>query len=162
MKSKALLIFGLLIGQLSAQSVHIIKQAQMEALFKPDSGLFVINTWATWCKPCMEELPLLLKADSMRKSDGIHFVFVSFDMAEDSARVAQTIAKKNMPGSHYLIDETDWNKLINAIDSSWSGTLPATWFVGPTYKKPVYFAFWDLKQILGEMEELKKSAIPKP
>lgn len=162
MKSKALLLLlALFFGKLSAQTVHIIKQAQMEALFKPDSGLFVINTWATWCLPCMEELPLLLKADSMRKNDSIHFVFVSFDMAEDSMRVAQTIARKKMPGSHYLIDETDWNKLINAIDSNWSGTLPATWFVSPTYNKPIYFAFWDIKQILGEMDELKKSKITK-
>jgi len=162
MKSKALLLFVVLFfGKLSAQSLHVIKQAQLEALFKPDSGLFVINTWATWCKPCMEELPLLLKADSMRKNDSIHFVFVSFDMAEDSSRVAQTIARKKMPGSHYLIDETDWNRLINAIDSNWSGTLPATWFVSPTYTKPVYFAFWDVKQILGEMDELKKSKITK-
>lgn len=126
----------------------------MVKLFQPDSGMYVINTWATWCKPCLQEMPHFRSADSAYASKNIVFIFISFDMIEDSARVAKTIANQHIPGMHYLIDETDMNELINAVDSGWSGTLPATWFISPFYRKPVYHNFGHFYDIETEIKDL--------
>lgn len=125
----------------NAQELKIIHQAELVKLVSADSGKVIVNFWATWCKPCVQEMPAFVKADSQFSNSGLSFVFVSFDFVEDSTRVKKFIANKKLPGFHYLIDETDMNRLINAVDSSWSGGLPATWFLNNKRKWSYYSHF---------------------
>lgn len=138
---------------LRAQTPEIIQKDKLVSVFHPDSGMYVINAWATWCKPCIMEMPHFRTADSMYGGK-VHFVFVSYDFAEDSGRVAAAIRRYQIPGRHYLINETDMNVLINAVDSGWSGALPATWFLSPVYRKPVYEGFGHFHDIQKELDLL--------
>lgn len=149
---KSLALFALIIQMAGAQSPEIIKKDKLLSIFRPDSGMWVVNSWATWCKPCIMEMPVFGKADSVYPN--LNFVFVSYDFAEDSSRVSAFIKKHRIPGSHYLIDETDMNALINAVDSGWSGSLPATWFISPVYLKPVYYGFGHFDDIKKEIDLL--------
>lgn len=86
-------------------------------------------------------MPIFTQADSLLQEKGVQFVFVNFDFAEDSNRVAGFVKRNRIPGSHYLIDETDMNRLINAVDSNWGGGLPATWILSGKTKWSFYSHF---------------------
>jgi thiol-disulfide isomerase/thioredoxin len=154
MRKLSLVLLGWLVFNIAgAQSVEVIKKDKLLQLLQPDSGLFVINFWATWCKPCMEEMPLFAKADSMYNSR-VNFIFVSFDYAEDSASVNRKIKSQKIPGRQFLIDETDMDMLINAVDPDWSGALPATWFVKQNFKKAAHSNFSHFDDIQNKIDEL--------
>jgi thiol-disulfide isomerase/thioredoxin len=152
-KVKIFIIFIFSLGQLYAQNAQLIKNAELKALFSNDTCITVINAWATWCKPCIQEMPLFVKSDSIYHGR-VSFVFVSFDFVEDSQRVNKYIGKLNIPGQQYIVDETDMDMLINLIDKSWSGTLPATWFIGSGKIKSHYLDFSQFDDIQKEIEEL--------
>ena len=98
-------------------------------------------------------MPVFKKADSVY-GQKVKFIFVSFDMLEDSLKVHSAIKKLEIPGTVLLIDETDMNDLIQQIDSGWSGALPATWFIGPLYRKPWFQNFEQSHDLFHEIDLL--------
>lgn len=147
----AIVAIQLFICFLAAQELKVIKKEQLFELYKPESGLLVINSWATWCKPCIHELPFFIMADSMFKNSRIRWIFVSYDFVEDSNRVKKAIRNYHIPGEKYLLNETDLNSVIDSVDSGWSGTLPATWFISGLYRKPVFESFMHFDDIKKEI-----------
>lgn len=127
MKVKAFLLSIMMAGVCSAQTLTLIQKTELLDLFKSGNQTVVINFWATWCKPCMEEMPMFVEAATA--NDSAAFVFVSFDFTSDTNRVKRAIKASSIPGKHYLLNETDMDAIINAVDSAWSGALPATWRV---------------------------------
>lgn len=86
----------------------------------------VINFWATWCKPCIYELPFFMSADSIFKGRQVSFIFVSFDGPSELKKVRKFIQNRNLQGGQYLLDETDLNDFIDRIDKKWQGSIPYT------------------------------------
>ena len=87
----------------------------------------LVNFWATWCIPCREEFPDLVKIDADYRSKGLDFVTVSLDDVGDiKTEVPKflTVMKATMPA--YLLDVKDPEPAINAVDPKWQGDLPAT------------------------------------
>lgn len=151
-----LLIFTAL--GLHAQKVSIVDDAGLLTRFNTGEKPRIINFWATWCKPCMEEMPHFVKADSLY-GDKIDFVFVAFDRVRDTARVAQKIMEYNIPGEHLLIKTADMGNLISAVDSTWGGALPVTWYASGQYrgsKQDSFEQFGDLKRFIETFLNLKE------
>jgi thiol-disulfide isomerase/thioredoxin len=96
---------------------------------KNDDTLYVVNFWATWCRPCLEELPHFLEINSEYAESG-HFqmILVSLDKADLlETDVAKTITKLNIDTDVYILDDNKrMNYWIPAIDTTWSGAIPAT------------------------------------
>ena len=87
----------------------------------------LVNFWATWCRPCVEELPYFIKADTMLKGENTTFIFVSFDMASRVETVNKFINKQKMPGTHVLVNVTnEMNEFIEKVDPKWEGVIPYT------------------------------------
>lgn len=113
---------------IQAQHVRLVKWPELEAVIngKNDSTT-VLNFWATWCKPCVAELPHF---ESIRKSHfsnkPVRFLYISLDFAEDKSRLEAFAARKLPGASVWLLDETDYNKWIEKVNPGWSGALPAT------------------------------------
>lgn len=96
-------------------------------LAKEKSKPLLVNFWATWCDPCRDEFPDLVKIDKEFRPKSLDFITVSLDeMTEIKTEVPKflSLMKARMPS--YLLDAKDPEPAINAIDSGWQGNLPAT------------------------------------
>ena len=93
------------------------------------SDLIVINLWATFCKPCVEELPDLIRI-SEKYNGKMNMVFISLDAEKDYPRKLNRFIKKHhFKFNAVWLDETNADYFCPAFDPSWSGSIPATLFI---------------------------------
>ena len=87
----------------------------------------VVNFWATWCGPCVAELPELIRTSEALKSRGVRFVGISADEQGDLvSTVVPFIATHKVPYEQFLQQTDDPQEMIDVVDKNWPGTLPAT------------------------------------
>jgi len=88
---------------------------------------YVVNFWATWCKPCVQELPAFDSLHTITKNGPIKVILVSLDFKEDiETKINPFLVKKNIKSEVVLLDEINGNDYINKISEKWSGAIPAT------------------------------------
>ncbi len=114
-------------------------ESKMEIMAQ-NNELSIVNFWATWCKPCIAELPYFEEAGKAFAEKGVTLLLVSMDFVEVlDSKVKPFVQKRNMQSSVVLLDETDYNAFINEVDKNWSGAIPATLFIGKNGKRKVFF-----------------------
>jgi thiol-disulfide isomerase/thioredoxin len=87
----------------------------------------LVNFWATYCDPCRDEFPDLVKVDSDFRPKSLDFVTVSLDDVSDiKTTVPQFLAQMKATMPAYLLNVSDPEPAINAVDPKWQGELPAT------------------------------------
>jgi len=97
---------------------------------------YVVNFWATWCAPCVKELPAFEKLNSVYAAKSVEVLLVSLDFPKQlKKRVLPFIAQKNLQSKVILLDNGKDDSWIKAIDSSWSGAIPATLIYNKTTRK---------------------------
>jgi thiol-disulfide isomerase/thioredoxin len=114
--------------ELRAQSVSVIKFQGLDSLMHPTTDTVVlINFWATWCKPCIEELPEFIAIEDQLKNSNIKFHYVSLDFKKNLKNGVNAFVEKQLNSkSVFLLDEPDYNSWINKVEPSWQGSIPAT------------------------------------
>jgi thiol-disulfide isomerase/thioredoxin len=128
MKKLVTILLCLAAGASFSQSAEVVKLHKLQELIAANSGnIEVINFWATWCAPCIKELPLFEKITAEKHPD-IHVTLVSMDLDLDPnpEKVYKFIARKNIQSRVLLLEEKNPNAWISQIDKEWSGALPAT------------------------------------
>ena len=94
-----------------------------------DDKLFVINFWATWCKPCIEELPYFEKITETYSADSVEVILVSLDFKKDlEQKLVKFVMSENIKSKVLLLDDTKYNEWIDKVSPFWSGAIPATLF----------------------------------
>jgi thiol-disulfide isomerase/thioredoxin len=87
----------------------------------------LVNFWATWCDPCREEFPDLVKIDTDYRAKGLNFAAVSLDDLEElKTGVPKFLQQMKATMPAYLLDVKDPEPAIKAVDPTWDGQLPAT------------------------------------
>lgn len=128
MRPLLLFLFSVLFFSANAQSVEVIKYKQLEEYFnKKNDTLYVINFWATWCKPCVEELPAFEKVNIDYKSQKVKVILISMDFKSKlDDRVIPFVKRNKIASKVLLLDEPDYNAWIDKVSPNWSGAIPAT------------------------------------
>jgi|GEM_PF-371013 len=106
--------------------VKQIDETGLKTALKPGGKPLVVNFWATWCDPCREEFPDLVKLDADYKGK-IDFITISLDdLAEINRDVPKFLSgmKAEMPA--YLLKVADESVVISSIAKDWNGGLPFT------------------------------------
>lgn len=111
-----------------APAPSAINADELQTLLKRDDGRpLLVNYWATWCDPCRDEFPDLVKIDTQYRAKGLDFIAISLDdLADLKTEVPKflRLMKAKMPV--YLLNMADPEPAINLIDPKWGGALPAT------------------------------------
>jgi thiol-disulfide isomerase/thioredoxin len=92
----------------------------------PGASAVLVNVWATWCDPCREEMPEIVRFYRRHRARGLRLVLVSADDPERRPEVARFLAKLGAAGARAFIKTGDDMAFINGLDARWSGALPAS------------------------------------
>jgi thiol-disulfide isomerase/thioredoxin len=122
-----LIILLLLIGGSSfAQKAELIKLKGLQEIMQGKSDqVLVINFWATWCAPCIKEIPYFEKLNQDNKAH-VLLVSMDYDLDPNTDKVDRFVVRKKLQSRVLVLTESDPNSWIDKIDKRWSGALPAT------------------------------------
>ena len=110
----------------SCTSESILRKAA-----SPDT-VYVINFWATWCIPCVQELPEFNALNREFGAKPVKIFLVSLDFKEDYPfKLAAFVERKRLTPEVLWLSETDPNIFIPKIEESWEGSIPATLIIQP-------------------------------
>jgi len=124
-------------------------------LNKKDDKTYVVNFWATWCGPCVKELPYFEKLNSEYSNKNVEVILVSLDFPHMyDSKLKPFIVKKDLKSKVIVLNDDNENKWINEIDASWSGSIPATIIYNKNGRKffEKSFTYEELEQ---EVKQLK-------
>jgi thiol-disulfide isomerase/thioredoxin len=126
----ALFSFCFVIQQVNAQNVSAVYKTDdlLKRISSPDT-LYIVNFWATWCKPCIEELPAFDSLEaSIKKEESIKVILVNLNFSDElEKKVNPFLQKKQTKATCVLLDEVNGNVYIDKISKTWSGAIPATY-----------------------------------
>ncbi|MCA1600325.1 MAG: redoxin domain-containing protein [Acidobacteria bacterium] len=108
--------------------VRAINAEEMQELLKRDGNHpLLVNYWATWCDPCRDEFPDLVKIDKQYRGKGLDFIAISLDdLVDIDTAVPKFLREMKAKMPVYLLNVSDPEPAINSVDREWSGALPAT------------------------------------
>ncbi len=138
-------------GDVQGQEIRKMKITELVAYMDSVQKPLVINFWATYCRPCLEEIPHLQNVVAKHASDSVELLLVSLDMQDDFPEVlAEVVRKRSITARVAWLDEHDADYFCPKIDSKWSGALPATLFLN---NKKGYRKFSERALTLPELEK---------
>jgi len=137
-------------GGVYAQQVPVVKFEALEKVISSKSdSIAVINFWATWCAPCVKELPFFEKVHAEHPE--IKMLMVNLDFADKLDKVIAFVKRKEIKSPVVLLDDIDYNTWIDRVDTSWGGAIPATLIIN---QKTGQRKFVDHELHAGELQNL--------
>ena len=103
-----------------------LEQFQTKTIQQTNDTLYVVNFWATWCKPCVGEMPYFEEANTKFAAQKVKVVFVSLNYPREVAVVDKFVKQKKIQSDCYLLDAGNPNVWIDKIEPEWGGSIPAT------------------------------------
>jgi thiol-disulfide isomerase/thioredoxin len=112
----------------------------------------VLNFWATWCGPCVKELPAFDSLQAKYADQKVQVLLISTDFRKNvESKLRQFIQQKGIQSQVVFLDERNPNDFINLVDPSWSGALPATLILSGRNKS---FRFHEGELEYAELEKM--------
>jgi len=117
--------------KVSAQHIPIIRLNYLEQRFANGGDTtFVVNLWATWCGPCVKELPCFEALNASYSDTKGKVLLVTLDFTEQlDTKVIPFVKQKALRSEILMLDEANPNDWIPKVSTDWSGAIPATLFV---------------------------------
>lgn len=109
-------------------AVKPVTSAELQDIIRHRNGkVLVLNVWATWCLPCIEEFPDLVKISSTYDASKVEVIGVSIDYADEvKTKVRPFLKKHRVLFPIYLAQFASQERFIDSIEKSWNGAIPAT------------------------------------
>ena len=150
------LIVCFLAVNVSAQEIRSVKVTELEKIISDSKKPVLFNFWATWCKPCLEEIPYFQEVVGGYSKDSVELVLVSVDYKEEYPKGLADVAKKRKFTAPIIwLNETNADYFCPRIDKNWSGACPATLLINNKtgYRKFIEGQITkdDLKKLVSEM-----------
>jgi thiol-disulfide isomerase/thioredoxin len=157
MKQLILIILILLSSDVFAQDVNLVKLDDIHKRVRSGKDtIYVINFWATWCVPCLEELPHFEKLSSQYKRKNLKVLLVSMDFRSKLESTVVPFVRKNAYKNEvFLFDETNQQEYIEQIDPNWSGALPATLMIYNN-KRKFFEKEFTYQELVTEYKNIQK------
>ncbi|TYP73650.1 TlpA disulfide reductase family protein [Aquimarina intermedia] len=125
-------------------------------LGKKDDKIRVVNFWATWCKPCIEEMPYFELVNSAYADKNVEVILVSLDVpSQIESKLIPYLERQNIQSQVVVLDDPDANSWIPKVDEDWTGAIPATYI----YKGNECY-FYEQSFSYNELEKELKKFIP--
>lgn len=140
-----------------SQEIKSIKITELEKTIADSKAPMIINFWATYCMPCIEEIPFFQEEVKKHEKDGVQLLLVSLDLKSAYPEKITALAKKrgfNAPIA--WLNETDADYFCPRVDQKWSGSLPATLFIN---NKTGYRKFFESELTRGELQKEIKAIL---
>lgn len=138
--------------QISPDQV-VVKNTTAEQILQKvsnsDAKVIMLNVWATWCQPCKEEFPDIMKLQHYYKEQGLDLLLVSGDFQDQLPAVKNFLAEHSVTFPTYIKTGKDM-AFINTLNPDWSGALPATWIFDSSGNLR---EFWQGKASFDRMEK---------
>ena len=121
---------------LNPKTVEAISTDEFRQLITHQQGKVVlINFWATWCAPCVKEIPEIVKLQEKYKERGLRVIAISLDEPEELEANVRPFVAKRFPGFvSYLCKEPDHDKFASVIDPAWNEIMPTNFLLDRTGK----------------------------
>ncbi|MGK4568960.1 TlpA disulfide reductase family protein [Flavobacterium sp. 3HN19-14] len=114
---------------------------------------YVVNFWATWCQPCVAELPNFEKINATLKNKKIKVILVSLDMKKQvETALLPFIKRKNLQSEVIFLNDPDANSWIGKVDANWSGAIPAT-VIYNSQKRQFYERSFTFDELNNEIKQ---------
>ncbi|MGB3606378.1 TlpA family protein disulfide reductase [Psychroserpens sp.] len=117
---------------------------------------YVVNFWATWCAPCVKELPSFEELNARYKDQNVEVILISLDFPKQIETKLKPFLKKNALKSEVVVlDDVDSNTWIPKVSKAWSGAIPAT-IIYNQQKKEFYERSFTYSELEIELKQFIK------
>ncbi len=161
---KRLLFLSLLLAFVAVANSQSIAKWKIEDVVKSytknNDTVYVVNFWATFCKPCIAEIPDFIRIVKQYEKQKVKLILVSLDLPTYyPAKIAAFAKKNNYAAKIVWLNETNADHFCPMIDKSWSGSIPSTIVIN---NKKGYRKFTEGEMNAAEFEAMIKEAIINP
>ena len=127
-KLHILLLAGCMGAVLQAQPFQEVDvDGLMDLLAKQNDSTYVVNFWASWCSPCVKEIPHFEQLHRTGKEHGVQVFLVSLDFPRQAeSRLLPFLTEHQITAPVFLMTNLDYNSWIDQVDPAWTGAIPAT------------------------------------
>lgn len=117
---------------IAAEPVKVLGPEQFQQVLAAEKGkLVVVNLWATWCAPCLVEIPDLVALEKDLANLGVKLIGVSVDDPRGSTAAITTMRDRRFPGfATYARDKGELDDLVSVVDPAWNEVVPTTYILG--------------------------------
>lgn len=139
------------------QQVEIVSVNKVKQILESQSDtIYVVNFWATWCAPCVKELPDFTRISEAYRHKNVRVWLISMDFQSSiETKLKPFLRNKNIRQPVWLLNNTDYDSWITLIDGNWQGDIPFTLIFNNQRNKRATISgetnYQQLEQLLEEM-----------
>lgn len=140
-----LLLFSICLFLLSSDEIKrpafVSADLLLQRIQTKSDTTYIVNFWATWCAPCVKELPNFERIDSLYRKQLVKVILVSLDFKDNiDSKLIPFIARKQINSEVIWLNEMRDSEWIPKMDNKWQGNIPATLFMNPGNGKRKFVA----------------------